>query len=265
MAAKTAAELADPPASIGAAVARADRRREPEAHRRLLADRPALFASSGARPTTLLGRLPKKAARKCRRKRARPSRSSQPRASSASVFSRAHAETLYDELTRDSLALHPRRGAGLRRGRDRSRPDADRGPGRRRGRAACSATRTASRSTRAFSSRIFSASETAGRHLCHAMLLPRPETDEHLAKTRSPTAASISARSGSSAAARRSSDHVEQSALPQRRGRYHARRDGDRGRRRHSRSEDRHRRAARRRRSIIRNIAAASSSAPASI
>ena len=59
-----------------------------------------------------------------------------------------------------------RRGAG---------PGSDRAGDRRRGRLACSATRAASRSTRACSCPRCSASERAGRHLCHAMLLPRPE------------------------------------------------------------------------------------------
>ena len=120
---------------------------------------------------------------------AKPARSAAQAAAAAAIlqrdraarekFLRAHAETIYRRLTddftkfmrvehlvRDAAALLP----GLV-------PD-DKAVGAREWLAAA-ATKTAPKSIRACFFRMFWRMPAAGMHLCHAMLLPQPETAEH--------------------------------------------------------------------------------------
>ena len=138
-------------------------------------------------------------------------------------------------------------------------PDARRDRGRERH---ASARQGRARDRSGPASLSHSRRKRSGRHLCHAMLLPRPESQEHLQKFIADGALDLGAV-GSSAAASPPS-HRRQSALPQRRG---SRRRSTRWRSRStSRSSIRRPKSpsCAAARSITRNIAASAFSAPAS-
>ena len=123
----------------------------------------------------------------------------------ARAISRARmARRLYDLLTRNRTRFVRLEAARVRSRGRRARPGADARTGRGRKRARCSATRTASRSTRAFSSRTCSrasapAATSATPCCCRARRRPS------CWRSSRPTARSTSARSRSSARARRRS------------------------------------------------------------
>ncbi len=220
------------PTSHGLALGSQPRR---DGTRRLRRDRERRSQRSGQRSHELLRRLPPQARAHRRRGQRQPTRSSPPRGRSASASSRACRDALrradratardfvrVEELVYDAADAVP----GLTPTRQQSRPK----------RRCCSATRTASRSTRASSSLMCWPSRAPGTHLCHAMLLPRPRARRCSAELAARRRARSRRGAASSGAARPRIVTHEQPALPQRRGRDHARRDGDRRRCRDPRS-----------------------------
>ena len=158
----------------------------------------------------LLGRLPKKPARKCRRG-ARGTVHPRSRARTARAFPRGPRRDALRRADAPTLAIYSLGRPGLRRGHDRPRPDADRSAGRRRGRAL--ARREGRRRDRpGHFSRARARQRNCRPASCATPCCCRGRRPPSICKNSPPTAASILARLSSSAAARRSSSRRRTSA-----------------------------------------------------
>ena len=200
-------------------------RRRAGGHRRSTSDtRLSPFAHSGSAAERPARRLPAKSARNAAESSRRAGDPAGARATSRERFlARACARGLRP-ADRDRMARFVRLEELVFAAADAcARPGADAGADRGRKGTRCSATRTASRSIRAFYLAHVLLRERTGLHLCHAMLLPRPEAADALAKLRTDGVLDLGAVALERHGQGHPSDHV-QSALPQRRGRDDARR-----------------------------------------